>query len=337
MKDYKKELENVLDTIRAFGEAYPDNDLIQEWIKVNFPSLKKSKLQKLKDAIFKALSKKEARDVLISEGFQVSEALDWLKKDEEPDFKFKKGDWVISQVNTNKDFVFQVVNSSTDETGSSYYEITKGFQGMTETVCQEFLEDEYRLWDISDAEPGEFLAYPDGCVVIFETRCQGKDSGVFKSYALYSPKPEKVEINKTCCILGVTPATEGQKALLLKGLKKNGYEWDGKKRVVTKIKPNDIFYDWHWFLCTKDFIYHDAAFIERGVYRASDLGIYDANGRFWNFDQFWEDSFLSHFKPIVNQDELNKNIKKEIINLVKNLYGETDDDIIKKITNDIIK
>lgn len=332
MKDYKKELEDVLDTIRAFGEAYPDNDLIQEWIKVNFPSLKKSKLQKLKDAIFKALSKKEARDVLISEGFQVSEALDWLKKDEEPDFKFKKGDWVIR--NTEEEiYVFQVTDTSVFEDGHRYYTIMDSSRGITKVLDQKFLESNYRIWNIDDAHDGNFLVYPDGSITIFDTRLEGNDSGMFKAYALYLPEKDKIEIDQTCCILDVTPATRDQREAFLRKLKEKGYKWNGES--ITKI--NNIFYNWHWFLCIKDFTPHDAVFIERSIYRASDLGIYDANGRFWNFDQFWEDSFLSHFKPIVNQDELNKNIKKEIINLVKNLYGETDDDIIKKITNDIIK
>lgn len=335
MKDYKKELENVLDTIKAFGEAYPDNDLIQKWINVNFPSLKRTKLQKLKDAIFKALSKKEARDVLIKEGFQVSEALDWLKKDEESSLKFKKDDWIIR--NTEEEvYVFQVIDIGVDEGGSYYYTIMDGSRGMTRVLYQEYLESNYRLWNIDDVYDGDFLAYPDGSITIFDTRLEGQNSGMFKAYALYLPEKDKIEINQTCCILDVTPVTRDQREAFLRKLKEKGYKWNGR----SIIKINDIFYNWYWFLCTENFTHYDATvFIKGSIYRASDLGIYDANGCFWDFDQFQKDgdSFQNHFKPIVDQDELNKNIKEEIINFVKNLYGETDNDIIKKITNDIIK
>ena len=254
-----------------------------------------------------------------------------LKEKEEPDFKFKKGDWVIR--NTEEEiYVFQVIDIIVDEF-DCFYTIMDSSRGITKVLDQKFLESNYRIWNIDDAHDGNFLVYPDGSITIFDTRLEGNDSGMFKAYALYLPEKDKIEIDQTCCILDVTPATRDQREAFLRKLKEKGYKWNGES--ITKI--NNIFYNWHWFLCIKDFTPHDAVFIERSIYRASDLGIYDANGRFWNFDQFWEDSFLSHFKPIVNQDELNKNIKKEIINLVKNLYGETDDDIIKKITNDIIK
>ena len=334
MKDYKKELEDVLDTIKELGETFPDNDLIQTWININFPSLKRTKLQRLKDAIIKVLSKKEAEDILINEGFQVSEALDLLKENEEPNFKFKKGDWITR--NTEEEvYVFQVIDISVEEF-SCFYTIKDSSRGMTKVLYQEYIESNYRLWNIDDVYDGDFLAYPDGSITIFDTRLEGNNSGMFKAYALYLPEKDKIEINQTCCILNVTPVTKDQRETFLRKLKEKGYKWNGR----SIIKINDIFYNWYWFLCTENFTHYDATvFIKGSIYRASDLGMYDANGCFWNFDQFQKDgdSFQNHFKPIVDQEELNKNIKEEIVNFVKNLYGETDDDIIKKITNDIIK
>lgn len=301
MKDYKRELENTLDTIKAFGEAYPDNDLIQKWINVNFPSLKKTKLQRLKDAIFKALSKKEARDVLISEGFQVSEALDWLKKDEEPNFKFKKGDWITR--NTEEEvYVFQVIDISVEEF-SCFYTIKDSSRGMTKVLYQKYIESNYRLWNIDDVYDGDFLAYPDGSITIFDTRLEGKDNGMFKAYALYLPEKDKIEINQTCCILNATPVTRDQRETFLKKLREKGYKWDG--RSITKI--DDLFYNWYWYLCIENFTHYDATvFMKGNIYRASDLGMYDASGCFWDFDHFKEVSFKDYFKPITSQDELDK-------------------------------
>ena len=47
------------------------------------PELRESEDERINKAIFKALSKKEARDVLLAEGVQVSEALAWLEKHKE--------------------------------------------------------------------------------------------------------------------------------------------------------------------------------------------------------------------------------------------------------------
>lgn len=45
-----------------------------------FPELKESEEERINRAIFKALSKKDARDVLLAEGIQVSDALAYLEK-----------------------------------------------------------------------------------------------------------------------------------------------------------------------------------------------------------------------------------------------------------------
>ena len=47
------------------------------------PELRESEDERINKAIFKALSKKEARDVLLAEGVQVSEALAYLEKQKE--------------------------------------------------------------------------------------------------------------------------------------------------------------------------------------------------------------------------------------------------------------
>lgn len=333
MKDYKKELENVLDTIRAFGEACPDNDLIQTWINVNFPSLKKSRLQRLKNAIFKALSKKEARDVLIREGFQVSEALDWLKRDEEPSFKFKRGDWVVNISQEN--VILRVVDPYLPENDFPYYTLVNEANEEPQIIYKDTLEKQYRLWSISDAKDGDFLAYPDGSIVIYETRYQDKDSGLLKAHALYLPEKDEIEINRTCCILNVTPATKDQKNLLLKKLDEKWYKWcEQKKSIIISNKPN-IFYNLHWYLCIENFTHYDATIFVKGhVYHGvPSLGICDSNGYIWEFDQFQENSFKNYFKPVVNQNELDKSIKEEIINFIKNIYGNNNDNINNIISN----
>ena len=82
MKDYKKKYEEALE--RAKIEMSKDgmkNDVIAIHLaETIFPELKESEEERIRKGIFKALSKKDARDVLISQGIEVSDALAWLEK-----------------------------------------------------------------------------------------------------------------------------------------------------------------------------------------------------------------------------------------------------------------
>lgn len=58
-------------------------DAEKEALGTLIPELKESEDERIRKAIFKALSKKDARDVLLAEGVQVSEALAYLEKQKE--------------------------------------------------------------------------------------------------------------------------------------------------------------------------------------------------------------------------------------------------------------
>ena len=87
MKDYKKKYEEALE--RAKIEMSKDgmkNDVIAIHLaETIFPEFKESEDERIRKGIFKALSKKDARDVLISQGIKISDALTWLEKQGDKD------------------------------------------------------------------------------------------------------------------------------------------------------------------------------------------------------------------------------------------------------------
>ena len=78
-------MKTIEEKARAYDEALEKAKEILEMasdksaIYTIFPELAESLDEKIRKGIFKALSKKDARDVLISQGIEVSDALAWLK------------------------------------------------------------------------------------------------------------------------------------------------------------------------------------------------------------------------------------------------------------------
>lgn len=71
---------NYEDKLRLAKEALASNSYDRETIEYIFPELKESEDERIRKAIFKALSKKDARDALLANGIQVSDALAWVEK-----------------------------------------------------------------------------------------------------------------------------------------------------------------------------------------------------------------------------------------------------------------
>jgi len=93
-----KEL-SIEEKAKAYDEALERaRELVGKWTGKNkdfyiedysyiFPELKESEDERIRKAIFKALSKKAARDVLLANGIQVSDALAWLEKQDNTDIE----------------------------------------------------------------------------------------------------------------------------------------------------------------------------------------------------------------------------------------------------------
>ena len=80
--DYEKAYKEVLSRAKTKYDSMMKQGVVgmAENIAELFPELKESEDERIRKAIFQALSKKDARDVLLANGLQVSDALAWLEK-----------------------------------------------------------------------------------------------------------------------------------------------------------------------------------------------------------------------------------------------------------------
>ena len=77
-EEYKKKYEELVKHIKHLHQSV--NPEWKRTIESYVPEIKENGDERIRKAIFKALSKKDARDVLLANGIQVSDALAWLEK-----------------------------------------------------------------------------------------------------------------------------------------------------------------------------------------------------------------------------------------------------------------
>ena len=132
--------------------------------------------------------------------------------------KFKEGDWVIDK----QGITHQIANVVETVPIHTYgYDIVGGgyFNDNTEGV---------RLWTIQDAKDGDVLAYPDGSITLFNYLFEN----IYMAHVLWVDG--HIELNNSCAIFNVHPATKEQRDLLFKKVKEAGYEWDVEKKKLRK-------------------------------------------------------------------------------------------------------
>lgn len=140
--------------------------------------------------------------------------------------KPKVGDWVV--FNNNHNSVYQI-----GEIRDSYYKLTHTHGG---SMPLPFSQGNFlRPWSIEDAKDGDVLA-ADECYVIFK-EIDGLNIKCYCTYHYMGFNPSfhiDTLQNKTA----FNPATKEQRDLLFKKMKEAGYEWDGDKKELRKIKPH---------------------------------------------------------------------------------------------------
>lgn len=141
--------------------------------------------------------------------------------------KFKIGNWIVDK----SGFTQQVL----DFRGGIY---TCTYNSFT-TDC----ESNYHLWNIKDAKHGDVLAY-DTVVLIFDHLGTFENRPIIyswyfadskKFYGMGTSDPDRWEVE------GFYPATKEQRDLLFQKMEEDGYEWDARNKVMTKIeqKPTE--------------------------------------------------------------------------------------------------
>ena len=81
MENYEQKHKEDLEAAKGWYKIAKDqnNQLAVEILETQFPELEESEDDRIRKAIFKSLSKKDARNVLLENGIQVSDALAWIK------------------------------------------------------------------------------------------------------------------------------------------------------------------------------------------------------------------------------------------------------------------
>lgn len=231
--DYKKKYEEALE--RA-GEVLGCGPVTKGSIKYIFPELAENKNEKIKESIKKVLANTDFKKLGIEYSFY--DMINWLEADKEKkdlkyvDPEFKLGDWIcnnlyslhITAINDGK-YYFNSGDSY------SYGDI-------------KFINNNYHLWTIKDAKPGDVLACCDNKPFIFKGFFDLNFPNCLAAYCGVTLENQFVHCNgKTFWTnQDVKPATKEQCNLLFQKMHEAGYEWDAEKNELKKIEfnPDDL-------------------------------------------------------------------------------------------------
>ena len=142
--------------------------------------------------------------------------------------KFKVGDWVVNNESKSVSQITQIVYSKVD-TDLYGYNHTNGY------FANDF-ENEYHLWTIQDAKPGDVLMCESGWTCIFKDLDLFNE--MFSSYCFMATCLDFMPYSSECHTLDsringkLTPATEKQHKLFFKKMKEAGYVWDSDKKEL---------------------------------------------------------------------------------------------------------
>ena len=140
--------------------------------------------------------------------------------------KFKVGDWVLNNVC----FPMQIVSIK-----DGMYIFTEG-----DAISVSFVDENYHLWTIQDAEDGDVLANDHHILILKELDYDWYSNGVpYSVHAYCGIKPNgNFELGKEnwcfCGTLHMRPATSEQRDLLFEKMKEAGYEWDAERKELKK-------------------------------------------------------------------------------------------------------
>ena len=233
---YDEAVKKVKDYYEGKTKIYSD---VNQTLELLFPELKESEDERIRKGIFKALSKKDARDVLISQGIEVSDALTWLEKQGkqkssiEVKPRFNSGDWVAQKMLHSP---LRIVDVSDIE-----YRV-EDVEGNSGVPKIDFLDRNYHLWTIQDAKDGDVLATDNGNIYIFDGTFKD-DKYPFAYCGFTRHKFEIYDRRLPFTHNNIYPATKEQHNLLFQKMKEAGYEWDAEKKELKKIVPIKVG-DW---------------------------------------------------------------------------------------------
>lgn len=231
---YPKAIDNAMMVLRGGGRA-----VVEDGMKtLTFDTMPKYAAYlavSYADALIDELEKQGEQKPSIRERYDKIKDSEWFKKTHEgmsvseenidPKPKFKVGDWIISN---NKQSTYQVI-----EVKRGIYVIRDNADNHEYHIGIEECEKSGRLWNISDAKPGDVLQL--GIVTAIFRKYIGNEhckcycsvcNGEFEI-----PSQEGEDSRYGC--FSATPATKEQHDLLFDKMHEAGYEWEeGKARGI---------------------------------------------------------------------------------------------------------
>ena len=154
--------------------------------------------------------------------------------------KFKVGDWIIKNDDSSINIDYSCCEITKVENGNYMIESIYGYKGYN---TFETFEKDYHIWSIQDAKDGDVLCCKSGWTCIFKTLVNDE---TFSSYCFMDKTKWFCEKGSECHTLNeefakayngeIKPATKEQRDLLFQKMREGGYEWDVKKKELTKIE-----------------------------------------------------------------------------------------------------
>lgn len=221
------------ETIELVKKMIEDGNLSQEIAEKYCPELKESEDERIRKALMQNLKERFGTKGNMGKSLDMPDVLAWLEKQGEKksvdkvEPKLKVGNWY----QCTKDFFGKGV---TFDKNTAYYCAKEGCL-QNEYGCHiaivKDLYDNFKLWTIQDAKPGDVLT-TDMVIFIFK---EIKDKSVFM-YCCHGYNSFAVSDTAEVNAEYVHPATKEQRDLLFQKMKEAGYEWDAGKKELKKIE-----------------------------------------------------------------------------------------------------
>lgn len=242
--DFKTKYEKLKGLVK---DLYPHmSDYCKEKVDEYFPSIKKNDDERIRKAIFKALSKKDARDVLLANGIQVSDALAWLEKQGEQSKKVSIWKHWKDGIAGNGDNVptYLIKNGSAYSISSclgcecDYIKLSELDNLMVEN------QGEQKSADASTYKIGDFVHCTTNHGLEYTYIYERNHGDVIHAFAKYSHETSGLlSIDDTLfepSIFTKRKATPEEICTLLQSISKHGYEWDAEDKVLKKIEQKPV-------------------------------------------------------------------------------------------------
>ena len=344
--DYKKKYDQALENLKRIKTANEDNKELVNFIEYEYPELKESEDERIKNLMIKVFKSYQNPSYHINtdkwEGMEISKILSWLEKQGKQKPKTKPA------LEVWKDMRFEVYqqasgnrhepNYSDDSTKMfSLTDIDEIFEKVAEKQGEQMptykIEPKFKvgdyIWTIQDAKDGDVLAL-NGEVFIYAHRKQMYPIAVAHCFVDSTGKfCHDGEFGYIENGNSISPATKEQRDLLFFKMKEAGYEWDAEKKELKMAEsvqpelPNGEDYG-------IDSLYHAERILEKTLGEVegyqSDDGILEhkcaieAVKRLYKQKPTWSEEDEHILEAIIKEIEANKTAGPEYDEKVYDMF-----------------